>query len=180
MNYARTSHCPKISVCSTNGSLARIGGAPAAGQRASRFATARTKAPASRRKRRTLPKPKPSRGAAASIRRTRRSATAATAGWAKRNYWRFFPPGSFSFLRKKYWVSATLSIERSRPVGGAFPRDFELARDAFDGGGGVVFHHAHAGLGFENDDQQAMFVHVDDEDAVFFALLVDAVESWFR
>lgn len=99
--------------------LARIGGAPAAGRRVSRFATVHTKGLVSRQNRRTLPKPKRSPGAAANIPGMRRSATARTAVWVKRNYWRFFPPGSFSFLRKKYWVSATLSIERSRFSSGA-------------------------------------------------------------
>ena len=57
---------------------ARIGGARAAGQNRSRFATGRTRAPASPRKRWTLPRPKPLPGAAASTRRTLRSATALT------------------------------------------------------------------------------------------------------
>ena len=64
-------------------------------------------------------------------------------------------------------------------TGRAFLRDGQLARDAFDGGGGKIFHHAHAGLRFENHDEHTVGVNVDDEDAEFFALLVDAVEVRF-
>jgi hypothetical protein len=59
---------------------ARIGGARAENQKASRFATARTRAPASVRRKLKLPKPEPSPGAAASTRKTARFATGATAG----------------------------------------------------------------------------------------------------
>ncbi len=58
----------------------------------------------------------------------------------------------------------------------AFRRDGELAGDAFDGGGGEIFDDAHAGLGFEDHHQHAMFINVDDEQAEFVALLVNAVE----
>jgi hypothetical protein len=57
--------------------------------------------------------------------------------------------------------------------------DGHLARDAFDGGGSVIFHHAHAGLGFEDHDEHAVVVNVDDEKAEFFTLLVNAVEIGF-
>jgi len=60
--------------------LARIGGAHAENQKASRFATAHTRALASGRRKLKSPRRKPSPGAAASTRKTARSATGATAG----------------------------------------------------------------------------------------------------
>ena len=95
---------------------ARIGGARVAGQNRSRFATARTRAPALRPSRWKSPKPGPLRGADASTRRTRRFATAATPGcdrgWAA--------PDERSrhahFFRKRFCGSATLSTERSSPL----------------------------------------------------------------
>jgi hypothetical protein len=59
---------------------ARIGGARAANPKASRFATAHTKAPASGRSKLKSPRRKPSRGAAASIRKTARFVMGATDG----------------------------------------------------------------------------------------------------
>lgn len=64
-------------------------------------------------------------------------------------------------------------------TGRAFFRDGDLARDSFDGGNGVVFHNSDADLGFKDDDEQAVFIHVNDEHAEFFALLINAVEIIF-
>lgn len=58
-------------------------------------------------------------------------------------------------------------------------RQLQLALDFFHGIGGKIFHDADAGLRFEDDDEQAMFIHIDDEEAEFFALLINAVEIGF-
>lgn len=64
-------------------------------------------------------------------------------------------------------------------AGRAFLRDFKLTSHAFNGGGSKIFHHAHTGLGFENHYQHALFINVDDEDAEFVALLINAVKIRF-
>ena len=72
---------PKKDRSSNKSNPVRIGGARAGFQKASRFATARTRAPASHRKRWTSPGRKPSRGADANIPGTARFATGATANF---------------------------------------------------------------------------------------------------
>ncbi len=119
MNYARTSHCPKISVCSTHGTrhvlVVRLRPVqePAVLRRlAQRHRVHTEKSGHYRGQNRRVVRVQAFEERAV-LRRQPQPV------WVKRNYWRFFPPGSFSFLRKKYWVSATLSIERSRPSSGA-------------------------------------------------------------
>jgi cold shock CspA family protein len=57
--------------------------------------------------------------------------------------------------------------------------DFQLASEVFDRTGGKIFNHADTGLGFENDNEKGMFVHVSDVDTEIFTLLVNAVEIGF-
>ena len=64
-------------------------------------------------------------------------------------------------------------------AGLAFLGDLKLQGDALDGGGGEVLDGADAHLGFEDDEQQAVFIHAGSEQAEFLALLVDAVEVGF-
>ena len=64
-------------------------------------------------------------------------------------------------------------------AGRAFSGDFELARDEFDRIDGVVFHHTQSGRGFKNHDEHAMFIHISDEEAEIFALLVSATKVLF-
>ena len=55
----------------------------------------------------------------------------------------------------------------------------ELARNAFDGLDGVIFHGADADFRFEDHDDEAVFINVDDEKAAMVALLINAVEFFF-
>jgi hypothetical protein len=57
--------------------------------------------------------------------------------------------------------------------------DLDLLGDLSDGGHGVVFDGADADLCVEDDDEEAIFVDVTDEQAVIFALLIDAGEVGF-
>ena len=113
---------------------ARFGGAPAAGQRASRFATVHTRAPVSRRRRRKSPRPKRWRGADANIRRTRPFATAATAGWVKRNLLALLATRFlFLFTEKVLGIGHVKHRKVQAFVGSAFLGNFQLTRDPFDG-----------------------------------------------
>ena len=61
----------------------------------------------------------------------------------------------------------------------AFFRLMELAREVFNCRGGKIFYDADTGLRFENDDKQRMLIHVDDEKAEIFTLLINAVKTRF-
>ena len=118
-NYARTSHCPKISVCSKDG-----------GRHALVVRVRPVKEPAVLRRFAQRHRFHAETGGHC---RSQNRCVVRVQAFEERailrrepqpaglngNQGRFFPPGSFSFLRKKYWVSATLSIERSRPSPGA-------------------------------------------------------------
>ncbi|MFM1943522.1 MAG: hypothetical protein RI897_2504 [Verrucomicrobiota bacterium] len=57
--------------------------------------------------------------------------------------------------------------------------DVHLLADLGDGVDGVVFDGTDADLGAEDGDQEAVFVHVTDEDAIGFPLLVHVTEGGF-
>src|SRR6266478_3496388 len=61
-------------------------------------------------------------------------------------------------------------------IGVAFVGGLKLAGDAGAGAKGKVFDGADADFDGEDGNEQAVFIHVQDEDAEFFALLINAVE----
>ena len=156
---------------------ARIGGAHAENQKASRFVTARTKAQASRRRKSKSRKSGPSLGAVASIqeRRLLRRHSRGT-GLSEVN-------GAFShpslFCGSILCVGNVERREVDAFAGRVFSGDFELMRDEFNRIGSMVFHHTQSRRGFENHDEHAMFVHIGDEEAEIFALLIGAAEVLF-
>src|SRR6185312_4109214 len=58
----------------------------------------------------------------------------------------------------------------------AFLGGLELPRDARDRADGEIFHRSHADERAEDHHQHAVFIHVEDQHAELFALLIDAVE----
>lgn len=171
---------------------AHVGGARVAGQNRSHFVTAPTRTPDSRRRKLKSPRPRPSRGAGASTRRMHRSAMAATRFCRELKRGPVLNPNPLPRTEQdEDWMSRFLLAEEvlrvghvehgqvESAVGIALARGFEPARKAFHRAGRIKFHHPHPHLDLENDDQHAMFIHVHDEHAVFFTLLVNAVEIRF-
>jgi hypothetical protein len=54
--------------------------------------------------------------------------------------------------------------------------EMKLAGEIFNGTGGKILDDANAGLRFENRHEQSVFIHIVDEQAEIFSLLVNAVE----